>query len=113
MTYVVMNPILLRSSKLGYSKIYEYIDYGFNAIDTGDEDMPIQFYPDEMPHGQPCDAWDLYENQLFDEHYQVCANLWYRVLNLAKRIRKLEKVRIQNPTYRNKTDYNLRRYQMS
>lgn len=103
-----MNQLLLKSSR--YNDICTHIDAGFLAIDTHDEGMPCEFYPDYMPYSKPCSGWDEYETDRFKESYPACPNFWGRVLKLAKRIRKLENVRKTNPQFRNKSSYNLHKY---
>jgi hypothetical protein len=103
-----MNQLLLKSTR--YKDICNYLGDGLYAIDTHDEGMPLKFYPDDMPHPEPCFGWDEYENDRFNEAYPSCVNFWQRVLNLAKRTRKLEEVRKTNPQFCNKSPYNLCKY---
>lgn len=101
-----MNEILLANK---YKEYAEYVQYGLDAIHDNNFKMPPFFYPNEMYHSNLKDCWDFYENEKYVEHIDDCIIFWSRVLNLARRIHKLNNKRKQNIIYCNKSDYNLKK----
>ena len=101
-----MNEILSANRYKEYAK---YIQYGLDIIHNENFKMSSFFYPNEMYHKNPKDCWDFYENEKYTEHIDGCIMFWNSVLNLARRIHKLNNRRKQNIIYCNKSDYNIKK----
>jgi hypothetical protein len=102
-----MNTILLETK---YAEYTPHLQDGYDAIASGDHSMPVSYWPPHMFHGDSVeDDWDEWENKQFMIKYAESSSFWIRILTLALRIEKLKKLRLRDPTYRNKSDNNIRK----
>jgi hypothetical protein len=101
-----MNPLLL---EIKYAKYSKDLHMAFKAIDEMSFSMPIQLYPDELFHIDTKNTWDRFENDKFIENYDQSVNYWNSLLGVARRLKKLERKRIKNKSYCNKSDRNFRK----
>lgn len=101
-----MNPLLLGVKYANYAKD---LHIAFRAIENNSFSMPIELYPNEMFYSEPKNAWEAWENDRFDENYDSCTKYWNSLLGIARRLKKLERKRVKNKEYCNKSDRNFRR----
>ncbi len=99
-----MNSILLQTKYRDYCK---YLNLANEAIKNNDFGLPFELYPNEIHHPNPQDSWDNYENEKFNKNYDLNQIFWNNILRLAMRIKKLEKKRLMDPNYCNKSDSNI------
>ena len=105
-----MNDLLLKTV---YEHCIKYIKYGFEALDSDRTYLPPQLGPNAMrPRiiNNAWNAWDEWENDQYIDQMMYCSAKWSRILALCRRIRKLEKNRLINPNYYNKSTRNLHKY---
>jgi hypothetical protein len=57
-----------------------------------------------------CDPWEAYEARKFEKSWFYCIARWNQIVNLARRIKKLEEKRIINNNYCSKSNYNIDKY---
>jgi hypothetical protein len=101
-----MNKLLLDTK---YKGLEHHLELGYEAIEKCDFELPLSFLPYEMHHHKPIDAWDVWENKRFESNLITSMELWNRILNLARRIKKLERKRLINPLYCSKSDLNIKK----
>ena len=100
-----MNPILLRRK---YRDLIYNLPVAIKAIEEKDLDLPLRFYPNEFYINNPDTCWDVWENNKYKREMKKCKIYWNKLLSLAKRIKKIENKRINNPLYCNKSDANIK-----
>jgi len=50
--------------------------------------MPLDYYPNEMPHGNATNDWYNWENYRFEEHWRECIVYWQRIMAFVGREEK-------------------------
>ncbi len=67
--------------------------------------LPVEYYPDDMPHYGELNVWSTWETERFDDSMSERVKHWHRITSYIKRYVKLMKKRKQNPNYCNKNNY--------
>lgn len=85
------------------------VKYALKCMEEGsDLGLPLHLFPSASNHTDPQDGWDEWENQKFREQMQDCNSYWLKAVAKARRLKKLERMREQNPLYCNKHPKNIK-----
>lgn len=69
-------------------------------------ELPIEYFPDEMFHFSPKNAWDHWENERHQRHWENNTNIWNKKLCAIRRQIKLYKKILNICNYCQKSDIN-------
>ncbi len=101
-----MNRKILES-KYGQSITEKDLITGLNAIDQKCYGMPPEYYAVYCYVKYKTDPWDWWCNRKHIEELPYCVARWNKILNLSRRIRKLEQKRFLDSNYCNRSDWNI------